>query len=317
MAHNHSHSHGHGHSHAHSHAVPADHNKAFAFGIGLNLFFVFAEAAFGFFSNSLALLADAGHNLSDVIGLVIAWGAIWLTKRKPSAYFTYGMKRSSILAALFNAIILLIAVGAIVMEAFRRIWYPNTVQPMTVIIVAGIGIVINAATALLFMRDRKSDINIRGAYLHMLADALISVGVVIAGIVIYFTSWNWIDPLLSILISVIIIYGTWDLLRDSVKLTMDAVPGGIDPGLVRQYLAGLEGVAEVHDLHIWAMSTTETALTAHLVIPGAGGGSGSHDARLALIAKDLREKFNIHHPTIQIESGDKDVNCELKPDDVV
>lgn len=313
QTHHHHHSHDSGHHHHHSHARPKSYNSAFAIGIVLNLFFVGAEAFYGFLSHSLALMADAGHNLSDVVGLAIAWGAFWLSGKKPSAYFTYGLKRSSILSALFNAVLLLVAIGAIVLEAVQRFWEPAPVQTSTVMIVAGIGIVINAATALLFLRDREHDLNIRGAYLHMAADAAISLGVVLAGVAIYFTEWNWIDPTVSLVICLIIVIGTWGLLRDSVKLSMDAVPDNVDPLQVRAYFEKLQGVSEVHDLHIWALSTTETALSVHLVIPNNQEG----DRLLAKIARELKETYKIHHPTIQIERGDVDYNCDLKPNDVV
>ncbi len=317
--HHHSHSHsgshlGQGHHHHHSHAVdPKNYDTAFAVGIALNIIFVVTEAFYGYLANSLALMADAGHNLSDVIGLVIAWGAVWLSRKKPTTKFTYGLRRSSILSALLNAVILLVAIGAIALEAIQRFWSPHPIQTTTVIIVAAIGILINGATAMLFMRDRHKDINIRGAYLHMAADALISAGVVIVGIVISYTNWIWLDPAISLVICVIIVVGTWGLLKDSVKLSLDAVPDDVDALKVREYFEKLEGVTEVHDLHIWALSSTENALTVHLVVPKNLEG----DHFLDRISKKLKKDFNIHHPTIQIENGDKDFNCELKPDDVV
>ena len=316
--HSHSHSHGHGHSHGLSSGdgpvSPKNFNKAFAVGIVLNLGFVFIEAVYGFIANSLALLADAGHNLSDVIGLVLAWGAVWLSTRKPSLKYTYGLRRSSILSALLNAVLLLVAVGGIAWEAIRRFWNPAEIQTGTVMIVAFIGIIINALTAWLFASGRKHDLNIRGAYLHMAADALVSLGVVLAAFIIQQTQWLWIDPTISIAISVVITIGTWGLLRDSAMLAMDGVPVGVDIQEVRKYLSTLPGVREVHDLHIWAMSTTETALTVHLVIPAAN----NVDQFLATACRDLKEQYWIDHPTIQIETGvTADFECALKPDEVV
>ncbi len=312
--HSHSHSHSHGHSHGHSHSGPRDYNKAFAIGVFLNLAFVAIEATYGFIANSLALIADAGHNLSDVIGLALAWGAVWLSRKKPTPRYTYGLRRSSILSALFNSVLLLVVVGGITWEAVRRFWSPAEVQTGTMMTVAFIGILINTATALLFVSGRKTDLNIRGAYLHMAADALVSVGVVIAGFIIQTTHLLWIDPIVSIVISVVITLGTWGLLKDSLNLAMDAVPMGVDISGVRHYLASMAGVAEVHDLHIWAMSTTETALTVHLVMPG----EFHRDEFLAKISQDLKAQFQIDHPTIQIESGDlKSFQCTLKSDDVV
>ncbi len=314
--HHHSHSHaGSGHHH-HSHAslsVVKNHNFAFALGISLNLLFVVAEAIYGILANSLALLADAGHNLSDVIGLAIAWIAFWLAKKKPTTQFTYGLRRSSILSALFNALILLLAIGAIIFEAGQRLGSPAPIQSFTVMVIAGLGIVINAATALLFMKDRHHDLNIRGAYLHMAMDALISFGVVLTGLVIFYTNWNWLDPVISILICLIVVVSTWGLLKDSFKLSMDAVPPNVDPEAVKKYFASFAEIKEVHDLHIWGLSTTENALTVHLVMPLNTEG----DHFFAKVAQDLKEKYNIHHPTIQIETGDKGFHCELKPNDVV
>lgn len=313
-SHSHSHSHGHGHSHGHSHSGPRDYNKAFAIGVILNLVFVGIEATYGFISNSLALIADAGHNLSDVIGLALAWGAVWLSRKKPTLRYTYGLRRSSILSALFNSVLLLVVVGGITWEALRRFWTPAEVQTGTMMTVAFVGILINSATAMLFVSGRKTDLNIRGAYLHMAADALVSVGVVIAGLIIQTTHLLWIDPVVSILISVVITLGTWGLLKDSLNLAMDAVPMSIDIANVKQYFMSIENVTEVHDLHIWAMSTTETALTVHLVMPE----ELHRDEFLAKVSQDLKTKFQIDHPTIQIESGDlKAFECTLKPDDVV
>jgi cobalt-zinc-cadmium efflux system protein len=313
-AHSHAQSHGHSHGHAHSHSGPRNYNTAFAVGIFLNFAFVITEAGYGFWAKSLALLADAGHNLSDVIGLILAWGAVWLSQRKPSNRFTYGLRRSSILSALFNAVLLLIAVGGISWEAVRRFWNPAEIQTSTMIWVAFVGIIINTVTALMFMSGRKTDLNIRGAYVHMAADALVSVGVVIAGFVIQYTHWNWMDPAISLVIAAIIAVGTWSLLRDSVQLAMDAVPSSIDLPEVKEYLSKLPQVQAVHDLHVWAMSTTETALTVHLVMPR----EGHTDGFLAKVCSELKSLYQIDHPTIQIESGDvASFECALKPDEVV
>ena len=308
MGHSHSHDQGHsgaqGAGHAHSHA-PADFGRAFAVGIVLNTVFVIVEATFGFLSGSMALVADAGHNLSDVLALLVAWGASIAAKKPPSARFTYGYKSSTILAAMANAALLLIAIGAILFETLQRLAEPSPVAGMTVIIVAGIGIVINSFTAWMFMRGRKDDLNIRGAYLHMAADALVSVGVVIAGALILFTGQNWIDPVTSLLIVAVIAWGTWGLLKDSVKMGLAAVPEGIVEADVRAYFAGLPGVEAVHNLHIWSMSTTETALTVHLVLPGAHPG----DAFLQEIAEQLEHHHRIGHATVQIERERSSATC--------
>ena len=308
--HNHSHGHAHTHSHGHSHA-PASYGRAFAIGVVLNTLFVVVEAAYGLLSGSMALVADAGHNLSDVLSLLIAWGASVMAARPASARFTYGFKSSSILAALANAGLLLVAIGAILIETLRRFVEPAPVQGMTMIVVAGIGVLINTGTALLFMGGRKHDINIRGAFLHMAADALVSVGVVIAGVLILLTGKSWIDPVTGILIVAVIAWGTWGLLKDSVKMGLLAVPEGIDDAEVRAFLTGLPGVAAVHDLHIWPMSTTETALTAHMVMPAGHPG----DAFLHDLAHELEHRFRIGHPTIQVEVGERD--CALGSDTVI
>ncbi len=294
--HGHGHGHDHGHGHSHSHA-PADFGRAFAIGIVLNTAFVIVEATYGFLSGSMALVADAGHNLSDVLALLLAWGASIAAKRAPTDRFTYGYKSSTILAALANAGLLLVAIGAILFETLHRLTDPAPVEGMTVIIVASIGILINAGTAMLFMKGSKDDLNIRGAYLHMAADALVSVGVVVAGFVILYTGAAWVDPVTSLVIVAIIAWGTWGLLKDSVKMGLLGVPEGISETDVRAYLSGLEGVDAVHDLHIWPMSTTETALTAHLVMPGAHPG----DSFLHDIAHHLELEHRINHATIQIE----------------
>ncbi|MGY2047912.1 cation diffusion facilitator family transporter [Methylobacterium sp. JK268] len=320
MAHDHAHDHGghdhhghgrHHHGQGHVHA-PAEFGRAFAIGIALNTGFVLVEGLFGVLSDSVALLADAGHNLSDVLGLVVAWVAAVLARRAPSPRFTYGLRGSSILAALFNAVFLLVAVGAVAWEAILRLSDPPPVAGATVITVALIGIAINGVTAWLFASGRKDDINIRGAYLHMVADAAVSAGVVIAGIVIVFTGWTWLDPLVSLAIVAVIVVGTWGLLRDSVTLSLAAVPPGIDPVAVRACLSERPGVAEVHDLHVWAMSTTETALTAHLVMLAGHPGNPF----LAECAQVLRARFGIAHVTLQVELAGGPA-CALAPDHVV
>jgi cobalt-zinc-cadmium efflux system protein len=295
--HNHSH-HGHGH-HGHSHA-PADFGRAFAIGTALNLGFVLVEGAAGFATHSMALLADAGHNLSDVLGLLIAWGGSELAKRPASRRFTYGLRGSSILAALTNAVLLFVAVGAILLEAIQRLSAPRDVPGMTVMLVAGVGIVINLSTALLFARGREGDVNIRGAYLHMAADAAVSAGVVIGGGLILLSGATWIDPVISLLIVGVILWSSWGLFTESLTMALQAVPKGIDAEAVENALAGLPGVARVHDLHIWPMSTTEAALTAHLVMPGGHPG----DAFLAQVQHRLAHDFRIDHTTLQIELGD-------------
>ncbi|MGX7896660.1 cation diffusion facilitator family transporter [Tsuneonella sp. HG222] len=294
----HDHSHGHGHGHGHSHA-PADFGRAFAIGILLNSAFVLIEAGFGLWSGSMALLADAGHNLSDVLSLLIAWGASWAATRPATSRFTYGYKASSILAAMANAGLLLIAIGAILFETVNRFFNTPSVEGWTMVAVAGVGIVVNTATALLFARGRKHDINIRGAFLHMAYDALVSLGVVIAGALILLTGAMWIDPVTSFVIVIVIGIGTWGLLRDSVKMGLLAVPDHIDDAQVRAYLEGLPGVVAVHDLHIWPMSTTETALTAHLVMPGGYPGDGM----LREAAGALEHHHRIGHVTLQVETG--------------
>jgi cobalt-zinc-cadmium efflux system protein len=304
------HAHGSGDHAGHSHA-PKDFGRAFLIGTVLNMGFVIVEAVFGILANSMALLADAGHNLSDVAGLLVAWGAASLARRGPTRHYTYGFRRSSILAALFNALFLLVAMGAIAFEAIQRFSDPQPIASMTVVLVAGVGIVINTATALLFASGRKGDINIRGAYLHMAADAAVSAGVVVAGLVIAKTGWFWIDPLTSLVIVAVIFVGTWGLLKDSVGLSLDRVPAGIAPAEVEESLASLPGVARVHDLHIWGMSTTEVALTCHLVMPDGSPG----DAFLHQTAGKLEEEFGIDHTTIQIET--EDGSCEQAPATVV
>ena len=299
---------GHGHGHAHT---PKDFGRAFFLGAILNIGFVVVEAVFGFVSGSMALLADAGHNLSDVFSLLLAWGAAVAARRAPSTRFTYGLRSSSILAALANAVLLLVAVGAIVLEAVQRLVHPVAVESVTVMAVAAVGIVINTATAMMFVRGQGDDLNVRGAFLHMAGDAAVSLAVLLGGLAIWLTGRAWIDPALSLIVAGVIVWSTWSLLRESVLLAMDAVPAGIDPVAVRAYLAGLSGVASVHDLHIWPMSTTETALTCHLVMPGGHPG----DEFLTQVGHDLAHRFHIQHPTLQVETAGG--SCALAPDQVV
>lgn len=295
-AHRHDHSHGHSHGPGgHSHA-PANFGTAFAVGITLNTIFIIVEAIYGFTSNSTALIADAGHNLSDVLGLIVAWIAVILAKRPPSERYTYGLRGSSILAALFNAVFLLIAVGAIGWQAILRLFNPEPVAEVTVMAVAAIGIVINGFTAWLFASGRKSDLNIQGAYLHMAADAAVSAGVVIAALVIMYTGWLWLDAVTSLAIVTVIVWGTWGLLRDSTAMSLGAVPSNIDPAEVRRYLEQRPGVTQVCDLHIWPMSTTEVALTCHLVMPAGHPG----DVFLVEASHHLNDEYRIKHTTIQI-----------------
>lgn len=288
----------HNHSHGHSHAEHFDtHNKAFAIAVFLNLGFVVIEAVYGVMAGSLALLADAGHNLSDVLGLVMAWVASWLASRKATDRNTYGLKKTTILAALFNALFLIAAVGGIAWEAIRRFNDPADVAGLTVIIVAGIGVLINGITMLLFLKGQEGDLNIRGAFLHMAADTLVSIGVVVAGVVILVTDIRWIDPVVSLVIAVVIFVGTWQLLKDSVNLAVDAVPKDINPGDVADKLQALPGVESAHHLHIWALSTTENALTVHLVKPD----SADDDQVIEQATHMLNHDFNIQHVTIQWE----------------
>lgn len=320
----HSHDHGRGHAHGsdggdghshkgqgHSHA-PTSFGTAFAIGTVLNVGFVAVEATYGLIGGSVALLADAGHNLSDVLGLLIAWGAATLAKRSPNGRYTYGLRSSSILAALLNALLLLVAIGVIAVEAVRRFAEPSPVAGTTVMVVAAVGIVINGITALLFMRGRKGDLNIRGAFLHMAADAGVSAGVVLAGLAIVLTGRTWIDPVTSLVIVAVVAVGTWGLLRDSVNMSLQAAPPGIDPAGIGAFLRQQRGVTGVHDLHVWPMSTTETALTAHLLVPEGYPG----DEFTATLATALKERFGIDHATIQIET-DPDAECLLEPDHLV
>ncbi len=295
-----------GHSH-HDHG-PANYNRAFAIGISLNAIYIAVEVFIGFRIDSMALLADAGHNASDVLSLLLAWGASAMSASRPTERRTYGLRRTSILASLTNAVLLLIAIGAIAWEAIGRFGEEIPVQGGTMAVVAGIGILVNGGTAWLFMKGRERDINIKGAYLHMVADAAVSAGVMLAGLAIAWTGLDWIDPMVSLVIVIVIAVGTWGLLRDSVNLAIDAVPPGIDPTEVRQFLAEQPGVSSLHDLHIWAMSTTETALTVHVVRADHEG----RDAFLAQMADELHDRFEIAHVTIQIEGMglDECAGCE-------
>lgn len=305
------HDHASGAGHAHGHA-PKDFGTAFAIGIALNLGFIIVEVVYGLLANSIALIADAGHNLGDVLGLVMAWIATLLARRAPSLTYTYGLRRGTILAALGNAVLLLVTVGAIAVEAVRRLIEPSEVASVTVMVVAAIGIVINGATAWLFASGRKGDINLRAAFLHMAYDALVSAGVVAAAGVILLTGWTRLDPLVSLAIAGVILAGTWSLLRDSVGMSLDAVPAGIKPDEVGDFLRQQPGIAAIHDLHIWSMSTTETALTCHVLMPGGHPG----DEYLAHLAHQLNKRFSIGHTTIQVEL-DENIACALAPDHVV
>jgi cobalt-zinc-cadmium efflux system protein len=306
------HDHGHGHGgHHHHHLTPADMGRAFAIGVALNAAFVAAEVAAGLWSSSLALLADAGHNLSDVLALLLAWGAAVLARRAPAGRRTYGHRKATILASLANAVMLLVAVGVIVSESIRRFAEPATISTGVVMLTAGLGVAINTATALLFFRGR-GELNVRGAFLHMAGDAAVSLAVVAGAGAIAVTGLLWIDPALSLLIAAVIVLGTWSLLRDSVEMAMDVAPRGTDVDAVRAWLRGRPGVVEIHDLHIWALSTTETALTAHLIRPGNLDG----DAFLQATCEGLAHRFHIGHATLQVET-DATVICRLAPAEVV
>lgn len=307
----HSHDHHHDHAHGHSHA-PGEYGRAFAVGIALNLGFVIVEAGAGWMSGSIALIADAGHNLSDVLGLVMAWAAFALSKRPASVRYTYGLRGSSILAALFNAVFLLVACGAITLGAIQRFVRPAPVESGMMMAVAAVGIVINLGTALLFLRGRHDDLNIRGAFLHMAADAGVSAGVVVAGLLVGLTGLLWIDPAISLAIVAVIVAGTWGLFRDALTMSLHGVPGGIETEKVTARLAGLPGVEAVHHVHIWPTSTSEVALTAHLLMPQPS----DQDEFLARTAKLMREEFRIGHSTFQIEHGvcaDDDDDCSHAP----
>lgn len=296
------------HDHGHSHA-PADFNRAFAIGIALNTAFVAIEAWYGWKVNSLALLADAGHNLSDVAGLVLAWGGALAGKLRPNARHTYGWQRASILAAFFNALLLLMAMGSLAWEAVGRMGSPESTEGWTIIAVAGAGIAVNTATALLFMRGREGDLNVRGAFLHMAADALVSLGVVMGGALYLWQGWAWIDPVMSLAIAVVIVLGTWSLFSQSLHMLFDGVPEAIDLDAVHKLLLGLPGVGEVHDLHVWAMGTSKIALTAHLVLsdPAADADALLHEAE-----HELHAHFEIRHVTLQVESPGYALQCALR-----
>ena len=304
MAHHHDHSHADGHNH---HGDPNNHGRAFIIAIVLNTAFVVVEFSYGFIANSTALMADAGHNLSDVLGLVLAWGAAILARKTPSERYTYGLRSTSILAALANAMLLLMACGAIGWEAVQRFSHPPAVGGLTITLVAAMGIAVNGVSAWLFMKGSKGDLNIRGAYLHMAADAAVSLGVVLAGITIMFTGWYWLDPIISLVIVAVIVVGTWGLLRESVQLALNAVPAHIDVSAIEAYLRECTGVTDIHDLHIWGMSTTESALTVHLVMPEGYPG----DVFMDNIIHTLKERFRVHHSTLQIEQGTTDHACAL------
>ena len=300
------------HSHHRQGHAQVNYGRAFAIGIAANLAYLGVEALAGIFSGSLALLADAGHNLADVLGLVLSWGAAMLSRRQPSGRFTYGLRSSSILAALANAIILLVVTGGIAWEAIWRIGHPMQVVSGIIIAVAAIGIFVNGGTALLFSSG-NGDLNVKSAFLHLAADALVTAGVVAAGVVIWLTNWLWLDPLVSLAVSAVIVFGTWGLLKSAISLALDAVPEGLDAAAVRAHLLSLPGVTGLHDLHIWGMSTTETALTCHLIMPEGHPG----DAVLSQISQQLEQKFGIHHATIQIELADTEEACALTPEHVV
>ena len=322
MPHSHDHPHGEhddhhhrqdgGHHHAHSHA-PADFGRAFAIGIALNFAYVVAEAVYGILANSLALLADAGHNAGDVVSLGLAWLAAWLSKRAPSTRYTYGLRSSSILAALANAVLLALVTGAIAWEAILRLMKPEPAAGATMMAVAAVGIAINGLTALMFFSGRKRDLNVRSAFQHMASDALVALGVVLAGAAILFTHWLWLDPAISLVISAVIVWGTWSLMRESLSLALHGVPPGVDQRAVQAFLQETPGVTEVHDLHIWGMSTTETALTAHLVRPDGA----ADDDTLHTLCQALNRRFKIAHATLQFETGTGAHPCALAAEDAV
>jgi len=301
------------HHHCDHHHAPTDFGRAFLIGIALNAAFVAAEIFWGLKANSLALLADAGHNISDVLGLALAWSATVLSRRQPFGRFTYGLRGSSIIAATTNAVILLLVVGAIGWESVLRLAHPEPAAGIVMMAVAAFGVIINGVTAFLFMSGRKDNLNVRGAFLHMAGDAAISLGVVVSGAIILKTGWLWLDPLASLGISILIVLGTLGLLKESVSMSLHAVPKSIDAAEVKNFLRNWPGVKEVHDLHIWAISTTEIACTVHLIMTGGHPG----DACVKDIAHRLEHDFKISHTTIQIELGDSGQTCPLAPDDVV
>lgn len=306
QGHDHAHDHG-GHGHHHHHAPQEGQSGTFALAVGLNMLIVVVQAVYGFIAHSTALLADAGHNLSDVLGLLLAWGAVWLGKRQPSQRYTFGLGSSSILASLANAALLLFACGAIVLESIQRLLNPAPVAGLDVFIVATLGLIVNGFSAWLFMRGSKEDLNVRGAFLHMAADAAISAAVAVSGLVILFSGWSWIDPLMSLVVVSVIVYGTWGLGRDAMRLAMAAVPPSVDMTRIRQYLSGLPGVDDVHDLHVWALSTTENAMTAHLVMRAGHPGDVFVDG----IVETLRADYAMHHATLQVELGTTHHHCAL------
>jgi len=307
--HDHPHDHHAGHSHGsgHHHAIPVDSGNAFLISVGLNGAFVVIEFAFGLIANSTALMADAGHNLSDVVGLLLAWGAVAMGRKQASRRYTYGLRSASILAALGNAMLLLVACGAIALEAVQRFSQPPAVAGFTVSVVAAVGIVVNGLSAWFLMRGSTDDLNLRSAYLHMAADAVISLGVVITGLAIIYTGWYWLDPVVSLVIVVVIVLGTWSLLRESAQLALNAVPPQVDAVAVEAYLRQLQGVTDIHDLHIWGLSTTENALTVHLVIPSGYPG----DTFIDQVGAHLDAHFKVHHCTLQTEEGTTDHACSL------
>ncbi|PIQ22237.1 MAG: cation transporter [Cytophagales bacterium CG18_big_fil_WC_8_21_14_2_50_42_9] len=292
------------HDHHHHHATPTNLTRAFLIGISLNILFVIIEASAGFYINSLSLISDAGHNLSDVFSLILALAAIKIAQRQPNDAYTFGYAKSTTLVSLFNAILLLVAMGAIGWEAISRFGQNHALNGEYIALVSGIGILINGVTAFLFMKDKDRDINVKGAYLHMAADALVSLGVVISGIIIIYTGWHWVDSVMSLVVIGIIIFSTWDLLRESLRLSLDGVPSGINLAAVREYLSQIAGVQEVHDLHIWALSTTANSLTAHLVISPE-----QQKNLLPIVHHDLHHKFNISHVTIQLEEPGNANQC--------
>ena len=301
------------HDHHHHDHAPSSYGFAFGVGVSLNLAFVVTETVFGVASHSMALVADAGHNLGDVLSLSLAWGASILARRAPTQRRTYGFRSTTILASVVNAVVLLVVTGGIVWESLRRFVSPAPVAGRTVILVSLVGVAINTVAAFLFMSGRKRDLNVRSAFMHLAADALLSLGVAVAGGVILWTDWLWLDPLVSVILAITILVGTWSLLKSSVNLVLDAVPEGIDPEAVRSFLASLPGVKAVHDLHIWGMSTTEIALTAHLVMPG----ESSHPRFLGDVCKTLHDRFGIEHATLQVEEPAVADSCRLAPEHTV
>jgi cobalt-zinc-cadmium efflux system protein len=310
LAHDHS---AHDRSHHAGHHHASDYGRAFAVGIAINLAYLVGEAGFGLYAGSLALLADAGHNLGDVLGLGLSWGAAVLARRGPSGRYTYGLRSTSILAALANAAILLVVTGGIAWEALWRLWHPVAIGGAVVAWVAAAGIVVNGATALLFLSGRHRDLNVMSAFAHMAADAVIAAGVVVAGVAIALTGRLWLDPAVSLVVSAVVVYGTAGVLRQATGLALNAVPSGLDSAAIRAHLLAMPGVVALHDLHIWGMSTTETALTCHLVMPGGHPG----DAALLELARELEDAFGIGHATIQIELGDTEEACALTPEHIV